>query len=149
MPVPKRLARDHVRRRDRLLSIVRLARSAIVFNLAYFIRLRPELRKGSLVVVDRWIYNYLVQPYSVRYFGSKRLATVVCRHGVVRPRLIFALEAPPSVICSRTNELNELEVRDELRQIRVVMQGFDVHWLDASESPSALADRVMAEIKFA
>jgi len=138
---------DRVRTFDRIQSIARLARSAVLFNLAYFLRLRPQLRSGSVIVADRWIYNYVLQPYSVRYYASERLAAFVCRYLVIRPRFIFALGADPLVLSRRTEELGEDDIRLELERTRAQMQGLDVRWLDAEESPSALAGQVFRQLR--
>lgn len=147
VPIAKVDPLDRVRTVDRIQSIARLARSAVMFNAAYFLRLRPQLRTGTVIVADRWIYNYVLQPYSVRYYASERLAAFVCRYLVIRPRLIFALGADPLVLSRRTEELSEDAIRLELERIHVKMRGLDVRWLDAEESPSSLAGQVLEQLR--
>jgi|tagenome__1003787_1003787.scaffolds.fasta_scaffold20936210_3 thymidylate kinase len=125
-------------------SLARLARSACIFNIAYALRIRPLVRNGTVVVADRWIYNYVAQPHSVRYYGSPRLAAFVCRRLVVRPRPVFVFEAPPHVILARSDELSADDVAAEYERVRRGMPGADVVWIDATARAADIAGEVLA-----
>jgi len=51
------------------LSAARLFKNIVRANISYLIRVRPLLRAGSLVLVDRYFYNYFLDPVSVKYYG--------------------------------------------------------------------------------
>jgi thymidylate kinase len=130
---------------DRMASLARLLRSAIAFNAAYALRLRPQVRSGSVVVVDRWVYNYITQPNSVRYYGMERVAAFVCCRLVVRPRPVFVFEAPTAVILARSHELTAEEVEAEYERIRRSLRLADVRWIDATASAPRVAAAVLAQ----
>jgi len=144
-PLPKNAPREDVGALDRLFSLVRLLRSALTFNVAYAWRIRPRLRSGAVVVVDRWIYNYISQPASVRYYASPRIATFVCCRLVVHPRPLFVLDAPPDVILGRSHELTEDEVRSEYARFHGGLRLPDVRWVDATSDPVEIASTIVAQ----
>ncbi len=144
-PLPKNPPREDVSRADQIASLVRLLRSALTFNISYVTRLRPQVRSGAVVVVDRWIYNYISQPYSVRYYGSPRVATFVCCRLVARPSPVFVLEAPASVILVRSDELSENELASEYQRFHDRLQLPDVRWIDATAGPAEIGASILAQ----
>lgn len=126
----------------RFVSVLRLARSVLAFNAYFALRIWPELRKGGLVVADRWIYNYVGQPTSVRYYGPGFLARIACQYLTVRPGLVFALELDPNVIRQRKDELSVAEIREEVATWRRFGPEIGARYLDASEKPETLAEAV-------
>ena len=58
---------------------------------------RPALKRSLLVVGDRWMFGYIVQPEAMKFHGPEWLARAVL-HLLPRPHLIVNLAAPPSVI---------------------------------------------------
>jgi thymidylate kinase len=144
--VPKRAAASRVTTADRALSLLRILRSAVVFNTSYLCKVRPRLRKGDVVVADRWVYNYVLQPWSVRYHASPRLAGFVCRYLVIRPRYLFVLDGDPDVIARRKNEVTAAEVRDELERTRAELGRMNLRALCIDRSPFELADEVLKQL---
>jgi thymidylate kinase len=145
-PVPKRASPSTVTTADRALSLLRILRSAAVFNASYLCRVRPRLRAGAVVVADRWVYNYVGQPWSVRYHASPRLAGFVCRYLVIRPRYLFVLDGDPDEIAQRKNEVTAEEVRDELERIRAELGRMNLRALRIDRSPVQLADEVVNQL---
>lgn len=146
-PLPKNPALEHVTAIDRMASLVRLLRSALTFNVSYVTQLRPRLRSGAVIVVDRWIYNYISQPDSVRYYGSPRFATFVCARLVAHPSPVFVLEAPTSVILARSDELNDDAVQAEYQRFRDRLPLADLRWIDATSDPAEIAEHILAECR--
>ena len=66
----------------------------------------------TLIVADRWIYNYLGQPYSVAYSGPRPLAKLAARLAP-RPNMIAILIAPGSVVAQRKQELTAEQADEE------------------------------------
>jgi thymidylate kinase len=100
---------------DRMMGWLRLARSTVVFWLAYLIRIRPALERGTLVVADRWSYGYVAQPLALRYFGPARLAAAMVSM-TPRPDLVAVLAAPADVIHERKGELTLEQIEEELER---------------------------------
>jgi hypothetical protein len=91
-----------------MLSVARLSKNLLLTNLAYFFRIKPLLRHNGLVLLDRYYYNYYLDPASVSYYGPKWLVDKA-RRFFPRPDLIVTLHASPNVLLSRKNELTEAE----------------------------------------
>jgi hypothetical protein len=49
----------------------RLANSAAKAWLAYVVRVSAGRAERKLVVADRWIYGYVVQPTALRFYGHR------------------------------------------------------------------------------
>jgi thymidylate kinase len=96
-----------------VLGWLRLFRNAARCWLSYLTTIRPTLGRKALVIGDRWIYGYIVQPYALRFYGPAWLA-----HWVVRlmpqPDLIVNLAAPAALVRSRKQELTDIEIEREL-----------------------------------
>ena len=144
-PLAKVASRENVNLFDQIASLARLLRSALSFNIVYTTRLRPQLRSGTVVVVDRWIYNYIAQPHSVRYYGPPRLAAFVCCRLVVQPSTVFVMEAPTRVIIARSDELTENEIDSEYERLHRSLRLSDVRWIDATSSPTEIAASVLQQ----
>jgi len=124
-------------------SLLRLARSALIFNAYYLIRIRPLLKNGCVVVADRWAYNYLAQPRSVRYYGPARAARFVVHHLIWHPDHLFVLTASSAVIRSRKTELTAQEIRDEARRWELLAEQFGGNQIDATQPADTLAAIVL------
>ena len=128
----------------RVVGCVRLANSAAKAWLAYVVRVRPAVRSGKLVVADRWIYGYVVQPAALRFYGPSWLAVAALRF-LPRPHLVVNLSAAPQVIRSRKQELTlddidrELEAWSRLPEPRTVT-------FAASEQQELIARRILDEL---
>jgi thymidylate kinase len=97
----------------RLAGWARLARHLLLAWLGHFLAVRPALRRGTLVVGDRWSYGYLVQPDALRFYGPRWLAAIALQL-LPRPDRVVNLTASVDEILSRKKELSEEEARHEL-----------------------------------
>lgn len=145
-PPPKQRRPDQLGISEKLLSIARLLRSVLVFNMYFVLRVAPMVRSGSVVIADRWVFNYLVQPDSVRYYASHALALLACRRLTARPPFLFVLAAEPSVLFARKQELTIEDLQRELRQWDQLKKSFNIQFLDATLAPDLLARRVLDQI---
>jgi thymidylate kinase len=128
----------------KIVGWIRLIRSALQFAIAYHIRIKPLIRRGFLVIGDRWLFNYFVQPLSVRYYGPEWLARLA--FGIVPgPDLIVNLVAPPAVIESRKRELNRSEIQLELERWRNLPTLAPLVTYDATSPPDELARMILED----
>lgn len=97
----------------RLLGWVRLVRSYLFFWTGYLCRVRPALRRGALVVGDRWAFGYVTQPRSVKFYGPSWLARLALRT-LPQPDLVANLRAPADLVHARKQELTLDEIGTEL-----------------------------------
>ena len=92
-----------------LLSIARLFKNIVLTNIAYWLRIRRLLRRNSLILSDRYYYNYYLDPASVKYAGPSRVLYWAQRF-FPPPDLVVVLKTPPEVLRSRKQELSEHEI---------------------------------------
>ena len=112
--------------------------------MGYLATVRPALKQGWLIVGDRWMYGYLVQPHALKFQGPDALARAVLRL-LPRPHLIVNLAAPPDVIRERKQELSLSQIEQELRawsSLRVA----NVRTFDATQLPSESAAEILATL---
>jgi thymidylate kinase len=95
------------------LGWLRLVRSVVGGWIGYLTAIRPTVARGELVVADRWLYGYLVQPRPLRYGGPGWLARLAIAL-LPSPDLVVNLSAPVDVIRTRKSELSRDEIRREL-----------------------------------
>ncbi len=128
----------------RIASVIRLGKNVIAARLSYHLRVRPLVKRGYLVLVDRFVYNYWIDPVSLRYSGPDwclRLAAFL----FPKPDLVLSLEAEPEVLLSRKKELT----RDQMVAMRhrihsVPARPGTLKVLDASRSPQDLVSEFHA-----
>ena len=141
-PEPKKVGPS---RGDSLgLSLLRLIRN---WSRAWWTLGLRYRRFAGVLLGDRYLYNYLLDPASVRYGGSPALAARFLQWAP-RPDLMFVLDAPPEVIARRKRELSPAEMQiqtDRLKRIPLVARR--VVRLDGTLAPEELAAQCLREIE--
>jgi thymidylate kinase len=110
----------------------------------YLRTVRPALNRSWLIIGDRWMYGYVVQPHALRYQGPEVLARAVLRL-LPRPHLIVNLTAPPHVIRERKQELTLSQIEQELlawSSLRVA----NVQTVDATRLPRDIASDILVAL---
>lgn len=122
---------------DVITGWLRLFRSLGSFWLGYLRTVRPAVRKGALVVADRWAYGYIVQPRALKYYGPTWLARwAVAR--MPRPHVLAVLQAPPDVVHARKDQLTLEQIRSELTAW-AELPCHDPMFVDANQPPAQVA----------
>jgi len=129
---------------SRSLGWARLVRNLAWFWVAYLVRVRPAVRRGTLVVGDRWAFGYLAQPSALKYYGPDCLARIVLRL-MPKPDLVVNLSARPEVIHGRKQELSVDAITTELAAWRRLDTARLVE-CDASVSPGVLAMFILEQL---
>lgn len=128
-------------RASRVLGWMRLSRNAARCWAGYLGTVRPALRRGWLVVGDRWMYGYLVQPHALKFSGPQRLARAVLRL-LPRPDLVVNLAAPAELIHARKQELTVSQIERELHAWSSLPVG-GLLTLDATAGPSHIVQQIV------
>lgn len=126
----------------RLLGILRIGKSLVGFWAGYLARIRPALRRGCVVVGDRWAYGYLLQPSSLGFHGPKGLARLVVS-AMPRPDVVVVLQAPVDVIMARKQELGAEQIRAEMARAAALSEHRRIT-IDATQSPGEIARTILA-----
>lgn len=109
--------------------------------------IRPALRRGELVVFDRYVDDLVVDPRRYRYGASPRWARLLTRL-VPRPDEIVVLDAPVEVIRQRVREVAPDEIERQRRGYRELARSASNAWIvDASRSPEAVASEVERRLR--
>lgn len=150
-PLPEHgnLSRKPELRRDAFrsgLSVARLGKNLLSANLAYWLRVRPLLRRNALVLVDRYFYNYFLDPVSVKYYGPAWLLERV-RRWFPRPDLVVVLKGPAEVLLARKQELAREEIlRQSAILERLRFEAAQMLEVDATEPAEEVARKVWQKI---
>ena len=127
-----------------MLGWIRLLRNVVRCWAGYLNSVRPALKRSFLVVGDRWMFGYLIQPDAMKFHGPNLLARAALRV-LPRPHLIVNLTAPPEIIRERKQELTLSQIEQELRawsSLRVP----NVKTLDATRPPQEIALEILAAL---
>jgi len=112
--------------------------------MGYLKTVRPALKRSWLVVGDRWMYGYLVQPYALKFYGPNVLARAIVRL-LPRPDLIVNLSAPPHLIRERKQELTLSQIEQEL--LAWSSLGLpNLRTVDATGSPHAIVEEIFGAL---
>lgn len=122
-----------------LAGTVRLARNFARAWLGFLLRVLPHLLRQRLVLGDRYHFNYLLDPPSVRYSGPQWLARLALRFSP-HPALILRLTAPAEIVHARKKELSLAEIEEfERRAAGIEALGFRVAEISAIGLPEDVA----------
>jgi thymidylate kinase len=112
--------------------------------MGYLGTVRPALNRSCLVIGDRWMYGYLVQPHALRFHGPDVLARAIVQT-LPRPHLIVNLSAPPHQIRARKQELPLAQIEQELHAWSS-MRFPNLYTVDATRSPQVIAEEILARV---
>ncbi len=132
--------------RNVLVSMVYFKIHWLEFFLGWFLRVRPRLFRGGLVLIDRWYYDFFVDQRRYRLQVPKILVQLGLRL-LPKPDLVVLLDVPPEILRQRKQEVPEAETRRQrqayLRLVQTLPNGMVV---DASQSPEKVADDICRRV---
>ncbi len=132
-----------------LLSTGRLLKNLLRARLGYWLQLRPLLRRGQLVLVDRYFYNYELDPVSVKYAGPAWLLAWA-KKWFPRPDAVIVLRAPMEILLQRKQELSAAEISRQSATLDAMQfNAGRVVRADASLPAEEVARNIMSEITHA
>lgn len=129
-----------------VLSCVRIARNGLLARFAWHLKVQPLVRRGYLVLVDRYFYNYHLDPASVKFSTSAGVLKFMQKL-FPAPDLVVKLRAPMDVLLARKQELSPEEIgRQVERMDSLDVTPAQVVTADATLAADQVARNVMAEI---
>lgn len=93
-----------------LLSIPRMIFKIIYINLVCKIKFNKWGKENKVIIGDRFLYNYFLDPESVKYYSSKKLAKYFVEKVLIKPDLVIFLKATEETILKRKNELTQKQI---------------------------------------
>ena len=132
-----------------LLSALRLAKNILLVRIAWQLRIRRALKRGWLVLVDRYHYNYQLDPASVKYAGPAWLVRFAQKF-FPRPDAVITLRAPAEMLLQRKQELSPEEITIQARRLeQLEFGGPQIVAVDASLPADEIARRTMKRLALA
>lgn len=129
-----------------LSSFVRMAYYWIDYLIGMPLILRKNSQFDKITIFDRYIYDFLVDPYRTRIklpYWIRRIFTIM----VKQPRILFILNAPADVIYARKQELDKKEIERQLMEFRKLSRLRNcVYMLDATHTPQEIAQEAVKVI---
>lgn len=146
--------RDMPRKRGRadgalasITSSLRLLRNLVRAWLFWLFRVLPLVRRGRLVILDRFAANYWLDADSVRWSGHSWLLAIF-RCLLPKPDVMLLLDAEPSVLAKRKSELSETELQTQRERLLALPQlARRVARIDASLPPDEVVAIAIPELK--
>ncbi len=115
-----------------ILSAARLLKNLLCARAAYALQLRPWISGGFLVLVDRYYYNYLIDPSSVRYTGPDWLLRALLPL-FPQPDLLLVLQAEASVLLQRKQEISFDQIVEQTERLASIGKHPRAVQIDASQ----------------
>jgi len=127
-------------------SALRLMRNFVRAWWSWNTNVRKLVKSGGLVILDRFMANYWLDPLSVRYSGSAKLLEFAAKR-LPKPDVMFVLDAPPETLASRKNELSVAQIEQQ-RECLASLPSLALRSvkLDASRPVEELVASVIAEL---
>lgn len=115
---------DELIPRSWIISLVTYIYFFCDFFFAYFIKLRPLIMKGDIILYERYYYDILFHPRRYRAQEIRFIAEILARL-VPRPDRIVLLYGEPSVISNRKPELSLKEISRQQNIMIEYLSSFD------------------------
>lgn len=102
--------------------------------------LRKNAQFDRITIFDRYIYDFLVDPYRSRIKLPYWLRCAFSKL-VKQPKVVFVLDADAETIYARKQELTKEEINRQLIDFKKLSKmGKRVHFLDATQPPEQIAN---------
>lgn len=119
-------------------SMVRLVKNIALANLAWYWRIQPLVRKGHLVILDRFLYNYWLDPDSVRFTAPSHWLEWFQKF-LPKADVLVILQADAETLRARKQELTETQIDEQMKRlVRLPVVASKQLELDATQSPVRL-----------
>jgi hypothetical protein len=116
------------------------------FWLGWVMRVRPFVRRGGWVLLERGWWDLVVDPRRYRLHPRTRLTRLLGR-ALPQPDLLVVLEGPPAVLRARKPELPEPELARQMRAWRHALpERVARRYVDTSSAPPAVLARVRDDL---
>jgi Glycosyltransferase len=128
-------------------SLLRLLRNAVRAQLGYWTRIKPALKKGNIIFGDRYLFNYILDPVSVRFYANQRWIRWLIPV-IPTPDIIVSLVATPEIIHARKPELNVDEIVERIVRARTLERyGLPVVEISAEPSIDIVAQNIISAVE--
>ena len=118
------------------------------FVLGYLCFIRPRLRRGIIVIYERYYYDIIMDQkrYGLRVPAS--VCRAIARLVMPVPDMVILLDAPANILYARKQELGRIEIERQRRELKEYFQRFSNYRVVDVEhnDPDQVADIILAAI---
>jgi len=127
-------------------STLRLLRNLFRVWWSWTNNVKKLVKSGHLVILDRFVANYWLDPLSVRYSGPAAFLQMAAEW-FPKADTIFILDAPAEILARRKNELSVSQIEKQCEALaRLPALALRSVKLDASRPVDELVAKVVAEL---
>ena len=127
-------------------SLIRIIYYTVDYILGGFVNIRKDVQFDKFTVFDRYAYDFLVDPKRSKINLPFQIRRFFCRI-VPQPQITFVLNADPTVVFSRKQELTLNEIKRqmiEFNKLKDIAKGYVK--LDANKTPEEITDQALSVI---
>lgn len=95
-----------------ILSIPKMIFKIFYVNAICKLKFKKWTNENKIIIGDRFLYNYFLDPLSLKYYSSKKLAKFFIENILIKPDLIIFLKATSETIMKRKNELSKKQIEN-------------------------------------
>lgn len=129
-----------------LVSFLRFLYYFIDFHVGYWLKVHPRLRKGGLVIFDRYYYDYMVDLKRFRLKIPNLILNIFMKL-VPRPDLVIFLENTPENIYKRKQEIDINEIKRQIQEFNnITKKLINGRKINTNKPIEAVAVAVLDEI---
>lgn len=129
-----------------LMSFVRMVYYWIDYVIGVPLLLRKEVRYEKYTIFDRYIYDFIADPKRAR-INLPDWVRVTFARMVIKPQIIFVLQADADVIYKRKQELTKEEISRQLIEFdKLKTFGNTVCIIDANKTPEEIVNQAVGII---
>ena len=133
-------------RTSAFVSTFRLLRNLFRVWWSWATNVKRLVKSGNLVILDRFVANYWLDPLSVRYSGPAKILQMAAGW-LPKADLMFILDAPAETLARRKNELSVTQIENQREALaHLPPLALRSVTLDASLSVDKLVERIIAEL---
>ena len=126
--------------RSKLFSFLYFIAHTLEIIPAWLLRISPALKHGELVIIDRYYYDFMVDP--IRYRMDVREPLAWLGYSIIpKPDLVLCMDAPAEVLQSRKQEVSFKESDRQQKAYAALVQKLPYgHIVDASQPLEQVVD---------
>ncbi|MFM8458794.1 MAG: hypothetical protein ACKOB0_07585, partial [Chthoniobacterales bacterium] len=133
-------------RTSSLVSTFRLLRNCLRAWWSWTINVKKLVKSGHLVILDRFVANYWLDPLSVRYSGPAAFLQMAAKW-LPKADTMFILDAPAEILARRKNELSVSQIEKQREALaRLPALASRSVKLDASRPVDELVANIVGEL---
>lgn len=128
-------------------SLVRLAYYWADYLLGYWLANRRKCARGTVMIFDRYFYDFIVDPRRSR-INLPTWLRILFLYLTPQPDLVFFLDCDAEVVYARKQELSKEEIQRQLNEYRKLVAVFPSRFLhlDAGRPPGEMVDIALHEM---